>query len=269
MNSAPFIDNVVLITGASRGIGEELAGQLSVQGARLALASRDVPRLEAVAGRCAAMGAQVIWVPTDVADPAQCLALVERTVETYGRVDTLINNAGITMWARLEDVKELSIFEKIIRVNYLGSVYCTYYTLPYLKSSRGRIVAVSSLTGKAGVPTRSGYAASKHAMAGFFDTLRIELAPYGVSVTVVYPGFVDTRVRERALGPDGQPLGWSPVQEEKVMKASTCAQIILKAAAKRRREEVMTLRGKLGQWLKLIAPALVDRIAARAIEVGK
>src|SRR6185436_3084630 len=119
------------------------------------------------------------------------------------------------------------------RINYLGSVYCTYYALPHLRSARGRIVAVSSLTGKTGVPTRSGYAASKHAMNGFFDTLRIELAGSGVSVTVACPDFVATEIRERAYGADGKPLGKSPVQETKVMTAETCARLILASAARR------------------------------------
>jgi short-subunit dehydrogenase len=130
-------------------------------------------------------------------------------------------------------------------------------------------VAVSSLTGKAGVPTRSGYAASKHALVGVFDSLRIELAVSGVSVTIIYPDFVATETRQRAFGPDGKPLGASPVQEGRVMTAEECARRIVKAAARRRREEIMGLRGKIGQWIKLIAPGLVDRIALRAIQRGR
>jgi short-subunit dehydrogenase len=141
--------------------------------------------------------------------------------------------------------------------------------LPYLKQTQGRIVAVSSLAGKNGVPTRSGYAASKHAVAGFFDTLRIELADDGISVTVIYPGFVSTEIRKRAFGADGISLGESPVRETEVMTAETCARLIVPAIARRQRELVMTLRGKVGQWLKLIAPRFVDRIAQKAIEQGK
>jgi short-subunit dehydrogenase len=190
-------------------------------------------------------------------------------VDEYRRIDALVNNAGITMWANFEEVSDLSIFEQIMRVNYLGSVYCTYYALPHLKQSRGQIIGISSLTGKAGVPTRSGYAASKHAMVGFFDSLRIEVAPYGVSVTMIYPGFVASGVRTRAFGPDGKPLDKSPVREGDVMTVETCARLIIGAMAKRKRELVMTLRGKLGQWLKLIAPGLVDRIASQAIKAGR
>lgn len=267
--AAPFADQVVIITGASSGIGRELAIQLAGQGARLALAARDQGALDAVVAQCAARGARAISVPTDVADPAQCAHLVAHTVATFGRLDTLINNAGLSMWARFADVTDLTIFETLMRVNYLGSVYCTHSALPHLQRSRGRLVGVSSLTGKTGVPTRSGYAASKHAMAGFFDTLRIELAGSGVSVTMAYPGFVATEVRRRAFGGDGRPLGASPVREAEVMTAETCAAIILRATAARKREVVMTARGKLGLWLKLIAPGLVDRIARRTIEAGR
>ncbi|HEX5726586.1 MAG TPA: SDR family oxidoreductase [Longimicrobiaceae bacterium] len=271
MPDQPFRENVVVITGASAGIGRELALQLAEQGAWLALAAREAAPLEATAADCRDRGARAIAVPTDVADESQCRALVERTAAEYGRIDTLVNNAGIGMWARFEDVTDLAPFERIMRVNYLGSVYCTHYALPHLKRTRGRIVGISSLTGKTGVPTRSGYAASKHAMTGFFDSLRIELEDSGVSVTMVYPGFVATEIRERALGPDGQPLGKgnSPVREREVMSAEECARQTLHAAACRRRELIMTLRGKVGWMLKLVAPTLVDRIARKAIEQGK
>jgi NAD(P)-dependent dehydrogenase (short-subunit alcohol dehydrogenase family) len=269
MKSPVFKDKAVIITGASLGIGRALALLLADQGAWLTLAARHAEPLEVVAAECRGRGGKAIAVPTDVSEPQQCQALVERAMSEYGRLDMLVNNAGVTMWAYFDDVTDLSIFDTIMRTNYLGSVYCTHYALPHLRSTKGRILAVSSLTGKGGVPTRSGYAASKHAMAGFFDTLRIELAESGVSVTVVYPGFVSTGVRERAFGADGKPLGASPVHEDQVMTADECARIILRAAERRQREEVMTLRGKLGQWLKLIAPTLVDRIAKKAIEEGK
>ncbi len=269
MSPPVFKEKVVIITGASSGIGRELAHQLADQEAWLVLAARNAERLEAVKAECQKRGGRATSVRTDVSDPAQCAALIQRSVDEYGRVDALVNNAGITMWATFEEVSDLSIFEQIMRVNYLGSVYCTHYALPHLKQTKGQIVGISSLTGKAGVPTRSGYAASKHAMVGFFDSLRIEVEPYGVSVTMIYPGFVASEVRERAFGPDGQPLGQSPVREGDVMTVETCARLIVGAMSKRKREEVMTLRGKLGQWIKLIAPELVDRIASQAIKAGR
>jgi short-subunit dehydrogenase len=264
-----FRENVVVVTGASDGIGREMALQLAGQGAWLALAARDGARLEAVAAECRARGGRAVAVPTDVADEAQCRALIDRTVAEYGRLDTLVNNAGISMWARFDEVTDLSPFQRMMQVNYFGSLYCTHAALPHLKKSRGRIVGVSSLTGRAGVPTRSGYAATKHAMAGFFDSLRIELEDDGVTVTMVYPGFVSTGIRQRAYGPDGQPLRASPVREGEVMTPEECARQTIAAMASRRRELIMTMRGKVGAWIKLIAPGVVDRIARRAIEQGR
>ncbi|HKJ27728.1 MAG TPA: SDR family oxidoreductase [Anaerolineales bacterium] len=262
-------ENVVVLTGASSGIGCELAFQLAVQGAWLALAARNAEELDQVATHCREIGGRVIAVPTDVTDRQQVEAMVGAAAAEYGRIDTLINNAGISMWTYFEDVEELAIIEKIMQVNYMGSVNCTYYALPYLKASQGRLVAVSSLAGKTGVPTRSGYAASKHAMVGFFDSLRIELQKDRVSVTLIYPGFVPTQIRIRALTGSGEALGVEPVQTDKAMSAVECARLIVPAVANRKRELIMTARGKIGQYVKLLAPRLVDQVARRAIEKGR
>jgi short-subunit dehydrogenase len=270
MSSSIFGEHVAIITGASSGIGWELALQLAGQGAWLTLAARREELLEELAEECRERGGRVLVVPTDVAEEEQCKRLIERAVEEYGRIDTLFNNAGITIWAKFEEMEVLFPFEKVMKVNYLGSVYCTRYALPYLKESKGRIVAVSSLAGKTGVPFRSGYSASKFALVGFFETLRIELAQYGVSVTLIYPDFVKTNTRLQAFGPDGEKLKSRPMREGKrMMTAQECGQIILKATEERKREVVMSLRGKVAQWIKLIAPAVVDRIAQRAVERGK
>ena len=262
----PMRDNVVVITGASRGIGAELALQLAAQGARLALAGRDTAALEAVAGECRRLRAAVEVIPTDVALESDWQQLVARTVARFGRLDTLINNAGATMWARVDEIRDLGMLARIMQVNYMGAVYCTAHALPHLKATRGRIVGVASLTGLTGVPTRSGYAASKHAMRGFFDSLRIELSGSGVTVTMIYPGFVATGIRENATGPDGRPVRINPLDPDRVMSARECARQIVVATSRRSRELVMTPTGKVAQLLKLIAPGLVDRIARRAIE---
>jgi short-subunit dehydrogenase len=262
-------DNVVVITGASKGIGAELARQLAARGAKLVLAARNLPELDAVAAQCRASGAKVVTVKADVALDRDCQAVIAGAVLAFGRVDTLVNNAGVSMWARFEDIRDVSVLERIMQVNYMGSVYCTRHALPYLRQSRGRLVGISSLAGRTGVPTRTGYAASKHAMTGFFDSLRIELEGSGVTVTMVYPGFVATGIRENATGPDGMPILVSPVREGAVMSAAECAGRIVRAIGRRDREVVMTARGRMGLWLKLLAPSLVDRIARRAIERGQ
>jgi NAD(P)-dependent dehydrogenase (short-subunit alcohol dehydrogenase family) len=209
---------------------------------------------------------EAVAVPTDVTDPEACGRAVARAVEAFGGLDALVNNAGISMWARFDQVTDLSLFERIMRVNYLGAVYCTWHALPHLRRSDGLLVAVSSLTGKTGVPSRTGYAASKHALQGFFDSLRVELRRTGVDVLVVSPGFVATDIRATALGPDGERLTESPRDESRgTMSLESCVEQILDAMAHRRREVVMTAQAKVGMVVKLVAPGIVDRIAARAI----
>ena len=259
-------DNVVIITGASKGIGAELARRLAAKGAKLVLAARNEKELEGVAEQCRKAGASVVTVKADVAVERDCHAIVAGAVLAFGRLDTLVNNAGASMWARFDDVEDMSILERLMQVNYMGSVYCTRHALPYLKETGGRIVGVASLAGMVGVPTRTGYAASKHAMRGFFDSLRIELDGSGVTVTMIYPGFVATGIRENAAGPEGKPIPLSPVKEGEVMSVEDCVRRIVKAIERREREVVMTARGKIGLWLKLIAPSLIDRIAKRAVE---
>lgn len=257
-----FANKTIVLTGASMGIGCSLALSLAQQGANLVLAARNQAALEDVVAACTAVGAKAIAVPTDVAQPQDCQRLMERAIARFGQIDILINNAGISMISRFEDVTDLSIFEQVMQVNYLGAVYGTHYALPHLKASRGLLVAISSVCGKTGVPTRTGYVASKHAMQGFFDTLRIELRGTGVDVLVVSPGFVATDIRERAFGSNGQPLGQSPRDESKgTMSVDECGRQILEAMARRKRDHIMTLKGKLTPWAKLIVPGMVDRIA--------
>lgn len=262
-------ENVAIITGASSGIGRELALQLADGGAWLALAARNEAGLNEVGVLCRERGGRALVVPTDVSVNHQCRDLIDATVSEYGRIDTLINNAGISMWSRFDELETLEFFDTIMRVNYLGAVYCTYWALPHLKDTKGRIVGVLSLTGRTGVPTRSGYAASKHAMAGFFDSLRIELIDSGITVTMIYPDFIATEARKHAFGPDGKPMGDSPVREAEIMTAEECSRQIIKAMGRRKRELIMSARGRIGQWIKLIAPGLIDRIARRAIERGR
>lgn len=264
-----FKESVVVVTGASMGIGEALARDLAGRGAWLSLAARDVAKLETVAEECRRRGGRALVAPTDVADEAQCRALIEQTIAEYGRIDVLINNAGLSMWMKLEDVESLSSLEYIIRVNFFGSMYCTYYALPYLKQSKGRIVAISSVAGRTGVPTRTAYAASKHAMVGFFESLRIEVEDDGVSVTIAYPDFVASGMHTRSLGPDGKPLGRNPLQVDKIMSSETCARLIIEGTARRKREIIMSTRARYGRWLKLIAPTIPDRLAKKAIAEGR
>ncbi len=256
---------IIVITGASTGIGEALALALARRETRLVLAARDGAKLAQVAEQCVRLGGRAIAHVTDVAKPADCQALIDRTLQEFGGLDVLVNNAGSTMWARFDALTDLSIFEQLMKVNYLGAVYLTHRALAALKDSRGLIVAVTSLAGFTGVPERSAYAASKHAMVGFFESLRIELDGSGVDVTIVAPDFVVSEVHKRAIGADGKPLGASPMQTARIMTAEDCAARIVSAIEHRRRLVILSARGRFGRWLKLISPRLIDKIAANAI----
>ncbi len=253
-----------VITGASDGIGRALAVQLAAGGANLVVAARSASGLDETARLCAHAGGHALAVPTDVGDPAACARLIAAAVERFGGIDVLVNNAGISMQARFDALTDLAGCERLMRINYLGAVHCTHHALPHLKARRGLIVAVSSLQGKTGFPTYAAYAASKHAMQGFFDSIRIELRADGVGVLVVSPGPVDTAIHERRLGPDGTLHGGRP-RHATSMPVDECARQIARAIARRDRELVMTAAGKAGAWLKLVAPALLDRLIADAV----
>ncbi len=233
------------------------------------LAARDAVRLEDVAAECRGRGAQALVVPTDVASFEDCRALVDRAVAHYGGLDVLVNNAGVGMIARFDEVQDLEAYDRLMRVNYLSCVHLTHRALPHLKRSRGLLVAVASLAGLTGVPTRTAYAASKHAVIGFFDSLRIELLGTGVAVTIVAPDFVASQIHKRAIGPDGTALGKTPMQESRIMSAERCAELILDAMRKRSRLAVFSARGRLGRYARLVTPGLIDRIALRAVRQGK
>ncbi len=269
MANSVFRDNVTVITGASAGIGKEIALQLAQAGTSLVLAARSEDALASVAGECRSLGASAIAVPTDVSDRDQCSRLIDAAITEFGRIDTVINNAGISMHARFDELHDIHAIERITAINYFGSVYCTWYALPHLKKTKGRLVAISSLTGKNGVPTRTLYAGTKHAMAGFFDSLRIELKENGISVTMIYPGFVETDIAKRALGPDGKPLGTRPVSKTRIMTVQECARRTIEAAAARKREVIMTPRARLAMLVKAIWPEAIDNIAERGIKRGR
>ena len=257
--------HVVILTGASEGIGRALALALAPQRLSLVLAARNAERLAELARECESVGSAALVVPTDVTSESQCRALIDAAVARFGRIDVLINNAGGTMWSRFDALTDWSVFEHLMRLNYLSCVHLTGCALPWIRQTQGRLVAVSSMAGLTGVPERTAYCGSKHAIVGFFDSLRIELRGTGVSLTVIAPDFVRTETHKRALGPDGRPLGASPMQQDRIMSAEECARLIVRAIEKRQRLLLTSARGRLGRWLKLIAPDVIDRIAARAI----
>jgi NAD(P)-dependent dehydrogenase (short-subunit alcohol dehydrogenase family) len=267
MKKDGFQDQVAIVTGASSGIGRALALQLAGQGARVVLAARRAGLLEEIAGACRDAGGEALAVPTDVADEAQCKALIDKCIAEFGRLDMLVNNAGLTVIARLEDYPDLRLFRHVMDVNYRGAVYCTYYALAHLIRSHGRIVAVSSLGGKAPLPYNSPYIASKFAMHGFFDSVRMEVKQYGVSVTIACPYWVVTGFHEAQMDKDGRPRGSAgrAIYSRNMMTAERCAELILRAAYRRKREVLMG-PGRAIAWLKLLAPGLLDRMLIRFLK---
>jgi short-subunit dehydrogenase len=256
-------ENVVIITGASSGIGQELALQLSDNGAWLALAARNKAKLEEIAGECIRRGARAIVVPTNISEKDQCRSLIDRTIEAFGRIDTLINNAGIAGASRFDEYQDLAVFEKIIQVNFMGTVYCTHYALLHLKETHGRLVGISSIGGKCPKAVADGYTPSKYAVAGFLDSLRLELANSGVSVTAIFPGWVNTGITARSLMADGKLKGKVSDIDSGGMPVEKCAQLIIKAAVKRKREVIMPVWYKSLPWLNRNAPRLFDIISLR------
>ena len=260
-----FSNKTVVLTGASDGIGAELARRIAPEGARLVLAARNEEKLNEVAFRCQKSGADILVVPTDVSERDQCERLVAQALERFGGIDLLVNNAGMSMHAMFDEITDLSTFERLMRVNFFGAMWCTHAALPALKQSRGQIVAMSSLAGKTGIPGRTTYCASKFALSGFCEALRIELEPHGVDVTVVFPGVVATETRGRGLDGAGAPAGVSRLDERNAMTVERCVDIALAGIRARRREVIMTAQGRIGLKVKAFAPGVIDLLARRAL----
>jgi short-subunit dehydrogenase len=262
-----FRNQVVLITGASQGIGKALALQLAPEGAHLVLASRQRPALDALVEECVAKGARAVAAPCDLAEPDDCAALVATTTRAFGGLHMLVNNAGISMYAPFATVRDPAMIDRIMRVNFLGPMYLTSAALPHLVTTRGRIVAIASLAAKFPGPGGTGYVASKYAMSGFFESLRTELHGDGVSVTVAYPGFVRTEIYKRFLNGEGQP---GPDMTDRVprlamISVERCARRILAAARARRAAVPPTLMERLILGANRLAPWAVDYFWRRTL----
>jgi NAD(P)-dependent dehydrogenase (short-subunit alcohol dehydrogenase family) len=234
----PLHHKAVLITGASSGIGQATALRLAGHGARLALAARTADALDEVARAAKQLGAEAIALPTDVTDSEQCRRAVEAAVAHFGRLDVLLCSAGVSMRADFAD-SDLAAIERVVRVNFFGTLYPTYFAIPHVKATRGSLVAVSSLVGKRGTPTYAAYGASKFAVQGLYESLRLELAPDGVHVGVFSPGHVDTPLRQRVLGPDGKPWANPPPPPFRVWPVEKCVDRIVRLIVKRRPEALL------------------------------
>jgi NAD(P)-dependent dehydrogenase (short-subunit alcohol dehydrogenase family) len=257
-----FRDKVVVITGASSGIGEALAYEFAALGAKVVIAARDEAKLAGVASRAGTPN--ILAVTADVSREDDCRELIEKTVAAFGGIDVLVCNAGVSMRALLDDV-DTEVLRRLMDVNFWGTVYCTKFALPHLQASRGSVVGVSSVAGLHGLPGRTGYSASKYAMTGFLETVRIENMRRGVHVMVACPGFTATNVRLAALTADGTPQGATPREEQKMMSAEEVAQRIIKGIRRRRRLLLMEFEGRATHCIKKFAPALLDRLFYNAM----
>jgi dehydrogenase/reductase SDR family member 7B len=258
-----FKGKSVLVTGASAGIGRALGLALGRAGAHVGLIARREERLRALVDEIGPAGRATVLVG-DVSDEEFVAEAIRTLVAEAGGLDLVINNAGISMNGLFEET-ETSVFQRMMDVNYFGSLYCARHAMTHLEQSRGSLVFISSIVGKRGFPTRSGYAASKFAVHGLFECLRVEWADKGIHVGIVAPGYTDTEIRQEALGPDGQPRRVAGQTSGDVMSAEDAADAILRTAARRRREVVLTGGGNVMVWLNKLAPRIADRLAARVV----
>ncbi len=254
-----FKNKVVIVTGASSGIGEALAREFATQGARVVLGARSTQKLQLIADEIRSKGGQAAYCGVDVTKPEECKELIDTAVREFGGIDVLICNAGLSMRAIFDDV-DLSVLHRLMDVNFWGTVNCCKYALPYLQASKGSIVGVSSVAGLHGLPARTGYSASKYAMTGFLETLRIENLKKGLHVMIACPGFTASNVRFSALTADGSQQGETPRDESKMMTAEQVAKIIIRGIRRRKRLCLMEIEGRATHFVKKFAPAFLDKM---------
>ncbi|MGH2643209.1 MAG: SDR family oxidoreductase [Chitinophagaceae bacterium] len=256
--SISFQDKVIVITGGSSGIGEALVRNFLSAGALVATCGRHQDKLDSLQKRIP--GVNLYTKVADVSKEQDCKDLIESVVHKFGRIDVLINNAGMSMRALFDQLEDLSVIKKLMDINFWGCVYCTRYAIPELKKSLGTVVGVSSIAGYRGLPGRAGYSASKFAMQGFLEVLRTENLYTGVHVMWVCPGFTASNIRNTALNKEGKAQAETPLKENKLMPPDEVALRIMKSISRKRRTLVMTSQGKLTVFMNKWFPSLTDKL---------
>ena len=254
----------VIITGGSSGIGQACALEYGQKSYNVVFTGRNDQRIKETEALLESKGIAFLSMNVDAASEEGAKEVINATVEKFETIDVLVCNAGISMRALFEEV-DLKVFEDVMNINFMGSVYYVKYALPYLLKSKGSIVAVSSINGHRGTPARTAYTASKYAMEGFFEALRTEVMYRGVHILVVSPGFTGTNIRNTALTAEGKVQGESPRDESKMMTSEQVAQIIYKGQQKKKRDIVLTTQGKLAVFLNKWIPATMDKIVYKVM----
>jgi len=261
-------DKIVIITGASSGIGQACALAFAAEGCHIVLAARNAEALEKTAEACAKKGVKTLVIQTDVAIEADCKNLISETLVKFGKIDILINNAGMSMRALFEDT-DLDVLKRLMDVNFWGTVYCTKYALPALLQTKGSVVGISSIAGYKGLPGRTGYSASKFAMNGFLEVLRIENLKKGLHVLTCAPGYTASNIRNTALTKDGSTQAESPLDESKLMQPEEVAAEIIAAIKKRKNTLILTTQGKMTVLLNKFFPKFMDKMVYNTIAKEK
>ena len=263
-----YKDKVIIVTGASSGIGLASATRFASLGAKIVLAARSIDKLEKIAEEINEKfnsqqpTAKVLCVKTDVTKEEDCKNLVEQTIKHFGKIDVLVNNAGISMRAVFKDM-DLNVMRSLMDTNFWGTVYCTKYALPYLLETKGSVVGVISTAGYVGLPARTAYSASKFAVRGFLETLRIEHLYDDLHVMIFAPGFTTSNIRNVALTADGSPQGETPRKEERMMSAERVAKIMARGIFRRKTHMVLTPLGKATLFANRRLPRVTDKMEYR------
>jgi NAD(P)-dependent dehydrogenase (short-subunit alcohol dehydrogenase family) len=264
MTRRTFAGTTVVISGAGGGLGRALALRFARAGARVVGLDRDEASIEALCEELSRSGGEALCLPCDVTDEAACRTAIATVCERFGRIDVVINNAGLSHRSAFADT-DVAVLKRVMDVNLFGAVHLTHPALPALKQSRGLIVAISSVAGYAPLLARTGYAASKHALHGLFASLRTEVADDGIDVLLVCPSFIATRIDRNALGAKGGAAGHAQVVVGRPLDATDVANRIFSACERRQRLLLVGRTARAAWWLSRIAPAWYERIMARRL----
>lgn len=258
-----FKDRLVWITGASSGIGKEITIQLAKEGAKLLISSNNPAELSDVAKICKDYTNFCVEIPIDLSNPQEVKQIADDTISKYGTIYLLINNGGISQRSLVMDTP-VEIDRKLMEIDYFSYVIITKSVLPgMIAAKEGYIAATSSISGKFGFPLRSAYAAAKHAIQGFFETLRIEMLPYNVSVTIAYPGRIRTNISLNAIDQNGKAHGVMDPGQDTGLSAEECAKQYIKAIKKRKPEVLIGKKELLMVHIKRLFPRIFFRIVSK------